>query len=73
MDDDVGGLSDEEARQLPVTIDGETLLSFRSSTSMIDAGPLDLLVELSDRDGGRHGYTELAARAVGYDVGGLTI
>lgn len=73
MDDDVGGLSDEKARQLPVTIDGETLLSFGSSTWMTDAGPLDLLVELCGRDGGRHGYTELAARAVGYDVGGLTI
>ena len=69
----VGGLSDEEARQLPVTIDGETLLSFGSSTWMTDAGPLDLLVELRDRDGGQHGYTELAARAVGYEVGDLTI
>lgn len=69
----VGGLSDDEARQLPVTIDAETLLSFGSSTWMTDAGPLDLLVELRDRDGGRHDYAELSARAVGYDVGGLTV
>ena len=69
----VGGLSDDEARQLPVTIDAETLLSFGSSTWMTNAGPLDLLVELRDRIGGRHDYAELSARAVGYDVGELTV
>lgn len=69
----VGGLSDDEARQLPVTIDAQTLLSFGSSTWMTDAGPFDLLVELRDREGGRHDYTELSARAVGYDVGDLTV
>ena len=40
---------------------------------MTDAGPLDLLVQLRDRDGGRHDYVELSARAVGYDVGDLTV
>ncbi len=69
----VGGLTDEEARRLPVTIDAETLLSFGSSTWMTDAGPLDLLVELRDRDGGRHDYAELATRAVGYGVGSITV
>ena len=33
----VGGMSDEEARSLPVTIDAETLSSFGSSTWMTDA------------------------------------
>lgn len=69
----VGGMSDEEARSLPVTIDAETLLNFGSSTWMTDAGPLDLLVELRDRDGGRHDFADLSARAVGYEVGDLTI
>ena len=42
-------------------------------TWMTDAGPLDLLVELRDRQGGRHDYAELSSRAVGYDVGDLTV
>jgi len=40
---------------------------------MTAAGPLDLLVELRDRQGCRHDYGELSARAVGYDVGDLTV
>ena len=56
-----------------MTIDAETLLSFGSSTWMTDAGPLDLLIELRDRDGGRHDFVDLAARAVGYEIGELTV
>jgi hypothetical protein len=66
-------MSDEEARSLPVTIDAETLLNFGSSTLMTGAGPLDLLVELRDRAGGRHDFVDLSARAVGYEVGELTV
>jgi hypothetical protein len=55
----VGGMTDEEARQLPVQLDAETLAAFGSSTWMTDAGPLDLLVELRDREGGRHEYADL--------------
>ena len=40
---------------------------------MTDAGPLDLLVELRDRDGGRHSYGDLVERAVRYEVGGLAV
>lgn len=69
----VGGMSDEEASKLPITIDAETLLAFGSSTWMTDAGPLDLLVELRDRDGDRHGYSDLVTRAVGYEVGELSV
>jgi hypothetical protein len=69
----VGGMSDEEARRLPVVIDASTLLSFGSSTWMTDAGPLDILVELRDRVGGRHDYAELSARAVNYVVGDIAI
>jgi hypothetical protein len=43
-------MTDDEARKLPVRIDAATLESFGSSTWMTDAGPLDLLVELRDRD-----------------------
>jgi len=40
---------------------------------MSNAGPLDLLVELRDRDGDRHGYSGLLTRAVGYEVGEVSV
>jgi hypothetical protein len=40
---------------------------------MTDAGPLDLLVELRDREGGRHAFAELATRAVPHDVGVVVV
>jgi hypothetical protein len=69
----VGSMCDEEARPLPMVVDAATLESFGSSTWMTGAGPLDLLVELRDRDGGRHSYRGLARRAVRYEVGGVTV
>lgn len=69
----VGGMSDEEARQLPLRLDSATLAAFGSSTWMTDAGPLDLLLELRDPAGGRHPYADLASRAVGVTVGNVTI
>ncbi|MBA3288150.1 MAG: hypothetical protein H0U21_09030 [Acidimicrobiia bacterium] len=69
----VGGMTDEEARQLPVQLNAATLAAFGSSTWMTDAGPLDLLVELRDRAGGRHTYNDLVGRAVRYEVGDLTV
>lgn len=69
----VGGMSDEEARQLPLRLDAATLAAFGSSTWTTDAGPLDLLVELRDPAGGRHPYADLASRAVGVTVGKVTI
>ena len=69
----VGGLTDEEARQLPLQLDATTLAAFGSSTWTTDAGPLDLLVELRDPAGGRHPYADLAARATSVSVADLTI
>jgi hypothetical protein len=66
-------MTDAEARQLPVRLDAATLAAFGSSTWMTDAGSLDLLVELRDRDGGRHDYAELLGRAVRYEVGAVTV
>jgi hypothetical protein len=40
---------------------------------MTDAGPLDLLIELRDRDGGRHSFAELATRAIPHEVGGVIV
>ena len=59
----VAGMSDEEARRLPVRLDALTLAGFGSSTWMTDAGPLDLLVELRDPRGGRHPFSDLARRS----------
>jgi hypothetical protein len=69
----VGGMTDEEARQLPLLLDAATLSAFGSSTWTTDAGPLDLLVELRDPAGGRHPYVDLASRATAVSVGELMI
>jgi hypothetical protein len=54
-------MSDDEARQLPVQLDAETLRSFGSSTWMTDAGPIDVLRDLRDRQGGDAAFGELLA------------
>lgn len=69
----VAGMSDDEARLLPVRLDAETLAAFGSSTWTTDAGPLDLLVELRDSTGGRHSFDELATRSVQVTVGEITV
>jgi len=65
----VVGMSDDEARQLPVRLDAATLAAFGTSTWMTDAGPLDLLVELRDKSGARHGYSALVARSLPITIG----
>lgn len=69
----VAGMSDEEARQLPVRLDAATLASFGSSTWMTNAGPLDLLVELRDESGGRHRYLALFQRSAPIAVGNVIL
>lgn len=68
----VAGMSDGEARRLPVRIDARTLAAFGSSTWMTDGGPLDLLVELRMADGSRRSFAELFANASVIHVGTLT-
>jgi hypothetical protein len=51
----VAGMSDEEARQLPVTLDASTLCSFGSSTWTTDAEPIDVLPK-PPVGGGRRSY-----------------
>ena len=69
----VGGMSDDEARQLQVQLDGTTLASFGSSTWMTDAGPIDILRELRDRDGGEVPFGSLRARSVDRDIDGVVV
>jgi hypothetical protein len=69
----VAGMSDEEARRLPVKLDAITLRNFGSSTWATDAGPLDVLVELRDATGGRCRFEDLEARADAVEFGGLVV
>lgn len=59
----VEGMSDDEARQLPVQLDSEMLDRLRVSTWITDAGLFDVLMDIPDRQGGRRDYTDLAARS----------
>ncbi len=49
----VAGLSDEEAKALPVPLDGQWLRDLELSTWRTDAGDLDVLTTLPRRDGQR--------------------
>ena len=59
----VGGLSDEEAKALPVVIDASTLRSMEISTWRTDAGDLDVLAAIPDREGHHVRFDELRSRA----------
>lgn len=59
----VGGLTDEEARALPVQLHPDALARMGVSTWQTDAGPVDVLATIPDRDGGRVGYDELQPRS----------
>lgn len=68
----VAGMTDEEARQLPVSVDAATLRSFGISTWTTDAGPIDVLADLPVADG-RRTYDELIRRADRRRVHGVVI
>jgi hypothetical protein len=59
----VGGMSDDEARQLPVVLDAEMLARLRVSTWVTDAGLFDVLMDIPAPDGGRRAYTDLVLRS----------
>lgn len=59
----VGGMTDEEARQLPVRLDATTLELAGMTTWMTDAGPFDILAGLEASDGRLKPYEELAGRS----------
>ena len=69
----VGGMTDDEARQLPVQLDAETLRSFGSSTWMTDEGPIDILRELRDRDGRDVSFDVLRGRGIDQEIGGVVV
>ena len=69
----VGGMTDAEARMLPVQIDSTTLDLAGMSTWMTDAGLFDVLVGLEAPDGRLVPYEELVARATLLYGNGFTI
>ena len=66
-------MTDDEARQLPVQLDAETLRSFGSSTWMTDAGPIDVLRDLRDRQGGDVTFDALISRGVDQQIGAVVV
>lgn len=69
----VGGMSDEDARRLPVTLDAATLRSFGSSTWMTDAGAVDVLREMATGGGTYRAYDELIDRHVVPEIEGIAV
>ncbi len=69
----VEGMSDDEARALPLPIDAESLSRMDISTWRTDAGDLDVLTAIPTRDGGRASYEELAGRAEQVEVAGVAV
>lgn len=57
------GMTDDEAKALPVRIDPTTLDRAGMSTWMTDAGPFDVLAGLEASDGRLKPYEELAERS----------
>ena len=69
----VDGLSDEEARQLPVQLDAAMLSSMEISTWRTDAGDLDILGDMPARDGRRQRYEDLEPRSTEIIIGSVTV
>ena len=59
----VAGMPDDEARLLPLHLDGATLADLSITTWMTDAGPFDVLAGLEADDGRLVPYEELAERS----------
>jgi hypothetical protein len=69
----VARMSDEEAKALPIKIDGVMLETMANSTWTTDAGPFDVLAYLKDSDGRSVPYEELVARSIIVRGDGFTV
>lgn len=56
-------LTDEEAKALPIQLDGRTLAQYQISNWRTDAGDLDVLADIPARDGRRLSFEDLEDRA----------
>jgi hypothetical protein len=69
----VAGMTDEDAKALPVRIDRATLDRAGMTTWMTDAGPFDVLAGLEASDGRLKPYEELATRSTTLQGEGFVI
>lgn len=69
----IGGLDDAEAALLPMVLDGLMLASAEISTWRTDAGNLDVLSDIPDRNGRLLDYDELVERADVTIIEGVTV
>jgi hypothetical protein len=69
----VAGMTDDEARQLPIRIDPMTLEMAGMTTWMTDAGAFDILAGLEAADGRLVPYEELIERATTLQAHGFVI
>lgn len=69
----VSGLDDDEARALPVILDGAALAALEISTWRTDAGDIDILAHLRDAAGHPVEFVDLAGRSREITVGGVAV
>jgi hypothetical protein len=69
----VGGLSDAEARALPVLVDGRTLAATDVSTWRTDAGDVDVLATIRGVGGERRQFGDLVGRSNETVVTGVVV
>lgn len=69
----IGGMTDEEARALPVVIDGRSLEGMEISTWRTEAGDLDVLQHLRDERGDRVTFETLEPRGTAIEVVGVEV
>lgn len=69
----VGGLSDEEARALPVVIDARSLAATEVTTWRTDAGDIDVLSTIRGEHGERRQFADLVDRSSETIVTGVTV
>lgn len=69
----VEGLSDAEAAALPTRLDATSLGRMEISTWRTDAGDVDILVDIPDRQGRHRRYEELAESAQRLEYAGIGV
>jgi len=69
----VARMSDEDAKALPVKVDGMMLETVGNSTWMTDAGPFDVLADLKDFEGRSVSYEELLTRSIAVRGDGFAV
>jgi hypothetical protein len=69
----IGGMTDEEARALPVVIDGRSLEGMEVSTWRTEAGDLDVLHHLRGDHGDRLVYETLEPRGTAIEIVGVQV